>query len=866
MGALPSLDVHDLATMRLLAGLLPAAKTFVPPAHALLIGGLYAWLRRLWGRPAALAAALLLALDPYALALSRVLHMDALAAEFMLAAVAATWSAAGTECAAPLRRVRWAPIIAGVATGLAALTKAYGLFAVPVVAVLWLAPAFRAAPALPRAARWRHAGRDLGLCALAAAATYFLLWPAMWVVPARVVGSVIGLSLEYASAPGDATAAFFQGETGHAFGAAFYPLTILYRTTPLALLGAALALVGLIGRRPADAAATCRRRATLALLFYVAADLLLLGLSAKQYDRYALPALLAIDLLAALGLIRAAEWLRRPRVPRALGAGAAALVLLQGAWLLAPFYPADYLAYANPLCGGTAAAIETVPMGWGEGIDQVGAYLAAQPNAEKLTVATWAIAGLAGSFPGELAVPDAAGIASADYVLVYIGDVQMGNELATRWHGLAEPAFTARVNGQPYAWLYANTAMDTLVGEIRAAAAPGAAVVANTPSRVGEMLGEAASSAELPAGAEREIASALNALAARVAARNADGLYYVAFDEANAAETAIVRQLAQSALLIWEEPFTYGTLRYYRLPAGAAFHAVAAGRAVNADFAGLLRLEAAGLAARTVQYRQEVGLALSWQMLAAVPGDYHLFLRVLDAEGHVWGQQDAPLKDVDGHRVASWAARTTHLTRHTVALEPGIPAGDYQVVAGLYRLDDLAGLPITVAGRDGGLQMCVAEVAVTPPLAPASDEELGIPKTVALTLDQGADVIGYALDAERYPSGEAIGLTLYWRCTAAMAQDYELELILRDDAGRLAVAQALLAGPGHPTSQWVPGETLRYSYRLTVPPETESGAYTLALNLRPANGGASLPAEDVALAEVAVEHVERLFTVPQMAY
>ena len=197
----------------------------------------------------------------------------------------------------------------------------------------------------------------------------------MWVVPGQAVGSIVGLSLQYATAPGDATAAFFQGEAGHDFGAAFYALTILFRTTPLALLGALLAFVDLFVRPaasdgPPDPEARRRRAATLALLFYLAVDLLLLGLSAKQFDRYALPAMLALDLLAALGLAGAATWLRPRRPRRTAVAAILTLVLAQGVWLLAPLYPAYYLAYADPLVGGTAAAVARVPMGWGEGIDQ----------------------------------------------------------------------------------------------------------------------------------------------------------------------------------------------------------------------------------------------------------------------------------------------------------------------------------------------------------------------------------------------------------------------------------------------------------------------------------------------------------------
>jgi hypothetical protein len=133
-----------------------------------------------------------------------------------------------------------------------------------------VAPA--AVPGLGRAPnrlRWGRAGLRLGWWALASLGTFWILWPAMWTVPGQAVGSIVGLSLQYASAPGDATAAFFQGEIGHDFGAAFYPLTILYRTTPLALVGALLA-VGALCFRPTAGGPTTPAWWTIPVIRHVA--------------------------------------------------------------------------------------------------------------------------------------------------------------------------------------------------------------------------------------------------------------------------------------------------------------------------------------------------------------------------------------------------------------------------------------------------------------------------------------------------------------------------------------------------------------------------------------------------------------------
>jgi hypothetical protein len=67
-----------------------------------------------------------------------------------------------------------------------------------------------------------------------------------------------------------------------------------------------------------------------------------------------------------------------------------------------------------------------------------------------------------------------------------------------------------------------------------------------------------------------------------------------------------------------------------------------------------------------------------------------------------------------------------------------------------------------------------------------------------------------------------------------------VELVLRDDAGRVATTWAQPGGADYPTTLWTPGQTVRNHYQLAIPADAESGTYTLALNLRAPGGDASL--------------------------
>ncbi|MGQ9684399.1 MAG: glycosyltransferase family 39 protein, partial [Anaerolineae bacterium] len=256
--ALPSLQVHDQATLRLLAALLPAAKAPLPLFHAAIAAGLYLLLQPLLGRARAAVAVAFVALDPYYIALSRLLHMDALASGLMLVSVVGVllYSHSGRR-----RHL----LLSGAAAGLAAVTKSYGVLVAPFLALLLPAVRLRQRrssgrpPIPPR--RGNGGGvsllRDLALWGGFAVASFVAAWPAMWVAPVQTLRAILGLSLEYATAPGDATASFFLGASGTSPGAAFYPLSMAFRTTPLVLAGTLLALL-LLWRRGAPAGRPAR--------------------------------------------------------------------------------------------------------------------------------------------------------------------------------------------------------------------------------------------------------------------------------------------------------------------------------------------------------------------------------------------------------------------------------------------------------------------------------------------------------------------------------------------------------------------------------------------------------------------------------
>ena len=101
---------------------------------------------------------------------------------------------------------------------------------------------------LPRPQRsWQRAKRFAFLAAIwlpGAVVVVFGLFPAMWVDPLGVLRRLFGMSGSYFDAP--VHVHFFRGLVTADPGPLFYPLALLFRVTPIVLIGLVASLVPLL--------------------------------------------------------------------------------------------------------------------------------------------------------------------------------------------------------------------------------------------------------------------------------------------------------------------------------------------------------------------------------------------------------------------------------------------------------------------------------------------------------------------------------------------------------------------------------------------------------------------------------------------
>ncbi len=341
---------EDISPLEILA----AGRFFLVLFHTLALIAAYAYARRLLGALPALTGMLLLAFDPFHIALSRVLHLDGLYSNLALLSALAYLGYLRSRKSFDL-------ILSAAAAGLACLTKSPGLFIVPVIGLLTLVDVVRSTAPEKRTAIQTYVKPALvGMAWLLLAAGVFVAaWPAMWVNPIETLGRVFGMAQQF-SEGGHESALFFNGTVvrdGN-FGAAlayFYPLTYLWRATPLALIGLAAAAVFATAKKaPFDRPEG--RAAALGLLLLALVFTAGLTIPAKKFDRYLMPVYPPLDLLAGLGWFALARWLGQVKPGSLLRLAPAIVVLaalgLQAASALSTF--PYYFTYYNPLMGGAS--------------------------------------------------------------------------------------------------------------------------------------------------------------------------------------------------------------------------------------------------------------------------------------------------------------------------------------------------------------------------------------------------------------------------------------------------------------------------------------------------------------------------------
>jgi 4-amino-4-deoxy-L-arabinose transferase-like glycosyltransferase len=383
----PFMPLEAYVICRLLQGVITA------------VCSVYLWhlARHLWGNAIALIGSVLLILEPFFLGYQRLVITDAMQSMFLAIALLTLLHYLHHR---KLRQL----VASGLWMGLAIATKTPTVMVLPGIAA-WMVLTERGLlgfPTLGSRQRWRDGLIWSGVILT----TIVVIWPALWVAPVSTLSELVrDLTQEI-----NRGYFFFLGEITDSPGILFYPLTLLFRSSPVVIVGVAWAGMALV--IPRWRQQFLHRRDIWAIALAVLSILVGLSLSSNKIDRYILPTLPLLSFLAAMGWwhcgtmlhswhhkffwhssSKLLNWRNNWRTATALVG-----VFLQGL-ILIPHLPYG-LTYFDPLVGGTTVAQQILMIGNGEGLDQVARWLNQTPRADQMTVASWYLPAFAPYFQG----------------------------------------------------------------------------------------------------------------------------------------------------------------------------------------------------------------------------------------------------------------------------------------------------------------------------------------------------------------------------------------------------------------------------------------------------------------------------------
>jgi len=241
-------------------------------------------------------------------------------------------------------------------------------------------------------------------------------------------------------------------------------------------------------------------------------------------------------------------------------------------------------------------------------------------------------------------------------------------------------------------------------------------------------------------------------------------------------------------------------------------------------------------------------MTLYWQTLAPLPGDFNVSIRIVDAEGRVWGQIDRfPIGGLI--RTRSWVPDLVIRDEYLLTLEPGTPPGIYNFDILMYDYK---------TGQVFGQADHLGYITVLPPEAVKDTRATvaELPHPLDVELAPGLALVGHDWTLRETLVGQRHDLKLYWHALADLPVDYAVSVIARHESGREALLTTELIGPdAYQTSQWGRDQLLAEVYDLAFPIDAPAGHYEL---LARSDG-----ADEVRLGQVTLSKPDRFFDLPE---
>jgi hypothetical protein len=320
-----------------------------------------------------------------------------------------------------------------------------------------------------------------------------------------------------------------------------------------------------------------------------------------------------------------------------------------------------------------------------------------------------------------------------------------------------------------------------------------------------------------------------------------------------------------------EDLFEVGTIHVGHSAPTAEALGILPGRELRATFGDTLALAGYGLGGLRFTQGNPVMFSVYWQALTSPPEAYELGIRFVADDGTVLLEEHGPMV-ADWSPTDHWLAGDVLQGYYVLTLPLDTPPGHYQINLSIHAPDEP---PLPVDGTRAykvldwlpreqtisGTELTLFEIQVEE--RPRVYRPPAMQHHVDVVLGDDVKLLGYDLADTSVKPGGTVGLTFYWQALRRMDTYYAVfNHLVGPDGTTVAQVDGWPKGGTYPTLQWLPGEVVRDSYTILLPPDLPPGEYTLlggmydaATNERPVTiiDGVLIPERHVVLTTITVE-------------
>lgn len=245
---------------------------------------------------------------------------------------------------------------------------------------------------------------------------------------------------------------------------------------------------------------------------------------------------------------------------------------------------------------------------------------------------------------------------------------------------------------------------------------------------------------------------------------------------------------------------------------------------IEANFDVLAQLQGYELSQTTLRPGQFLDLTLYWEVLNQPPGDYLLFVHLIDNETNTLVAQRDTHPATGKFPTSQWRPGDRFVDKIRLYLpETAYTPATATLYIGLYAPTYRLG----ITGRNGeGLGDSLPLGTIT--LLPAETTS-PYPNPSGQNFANEIQLLGYAYNQRLFRPGDTLQLTLYWQALRSNPTNVEVEVRLMDEQGQVRAKADSLPSP--PSQSWAAGQLVESSHSILIYDTLPAGTYIIHVAL-----------------------------------